>query len=91
MSITRGHIGCGIKQQSPRLIQQDDFSEDYAKTLWLWQQNFRARAQDVMNLGFDERFIRFWEYYLSYCEAGFRERSIGLSQLAFAASGNRSC
>ena len=74
-----------------RLIQQDDFSEDYAKTLWLWQQNFRARAQDVMNLGFDERFIRFWEYYLSYCEAGFRERSIGLSQLAFAASGNRSC
>ena len=49
------------------------------------------KEEEVRALGFDDRFIRFWKYYLSYCEAGFRERSIGLSQLAFAAPENRSC
>ena len=74
-----------------RLVAQDDFAEDYAITLAKWLENFCAKEEEIRALGFDDRFIRFWKYYLSYCEAGFRERSIGLSQLAFAAPENRSC
>ncbi len=74
-----------------RLVAQDDFAEDYAITLSKWLDNFCAKESQIRTLGFDDRFLRFWKYYLSYCEAGFRERSIGLSQLAFAAPGNRSC
>ena len=68
-----------------RLVAQDDFAEDYAITLNKWLENFCAKEEEIRTLGFDDRFLRFWKYYLSYCEAGFRERSIGLSQLAFAA------
>ena len=39
--------------------------------------------------GFDERFIRMWEFYLAYCEGGFRERSIGVAQLLLARPGYR--
>jgi cyclopropane-fatty-acyl-phospholipid synthase len=39
--------------------------------------------------GFDERFIRLWEFYLAYCEGGFRERSIGVAQLLLTKPGNR--
>ena len=74
-----------------RLVAQDDFAEDYAITLAKWLENFCAQEAEIRALGFDDRFLRFWKYYLSYCEAGFRERSIGLSQLAFAAPENRSC
>ena len=74
-----------------RMVGQSDFAEDYAQTLWHWQENFIRNEADIRKLGFDDRFLRFWKYYLSYCEAGFRERSIGLSQLAFAAPGNRTC
>ena len=74
-----------------RLVAQDDFAEDYAVTLAKWLENFCAKEEEIRMLGFDDRFLRFWKYYLSYCEAGFRERSIGLSQLAFAAPENRSC
>ena len=74
-----------------RLVAQDDFAEDYAITLAKWLENFCAKEEEIRTLGFDDRFLRFWKYYLSYCEAGFRERSIGLSQLAFAAPENRSC
>ena len=74
-----------------RLVAQDDFAEDYAITLAKWLEDFCAKEEEIRALGFDDRFLRFWKYYLSYCEAGFRERSIGLSQLAFAAPENRSC
>ena len=74
-----------------RLVSQNDFAEDYAITLAKWLKNFISQEDKIRNLGFDDRFVRFWKYYLSYCEAGFRERSIGLSQLAFAAPANRSC
>ena len=74
-----------------RLVSQADFAEDYAITLAKWFKNFCAKEDEIRALGFDNRFLRFWKYYLAYCEAGFRERSIGLSQLAFAAPENRSC
>lgn len=58
----------------------EDFAEHYARTLAAWQANFNARMNDIRRLGFDDRFARLWNYYLSYCEAGFREGRIGVSQ-----------
>jgi cyclopropane-fatty-acyl-phospholipid synthase len=51
------------------------FGIDYADTLAAWRHAFHARLADVRSQGFDERFIRTWEFYLCYCEAAFRERN----------------
>lgn len=51
-----------------------DIGPDYARTLQLWRERFLANAADVRALGFDDRFVRTWEYYLALCEAGFRAR-----------------
>ncbi len=58
-----------------------DFGLDYAETLKLWRQRFRAAWPDIQPLGFDERFRRMWEYYLAYCEAGFRAGQIDVTQV----------
>jgi cyclopropane-fatty-acyl-phospholipid synthase len=46
-----------------------------------------AKLQQVRAQGYDESFIRLWEYYLAYCEGGFRERSIGVAHLLLAKPG----
>jgi cyclopropane-fatty-acyl-phospholipid synthase len=65
------------------LIQLEDFGSSYARTLREWRRRFLARLPEVRGLGFDDRFIRMWEYYLAYCEGGFLERSIGVAHLVF--------
>ena len=67
-----------------RLLEAVDFAEDYARTLAAWRERFHAAADQILQLGFDERFMRLWDYYLCYCAAGFYERQIGLAQLHFA-------
>ena len=59
------------------------FGLDYAVTLAHWRDRFRLAWPDMGGLGFDERFRRLWEYYLSYCEAGFRSGSIDVRQLVY--------
>ena len=59
----------------------EDFAMHYASTLAHWRRNFWESIETVKSLGFDERFIRTWNYYLCYCEAGFRENQIGVSQM----------
>jgi cyclopropane-fatty-acyl-phospholipid synthase len=54
---------------------------DYARTLALWHQRFLEHEDDVGALGYDERFIRMWRYYLAYCEAGFRDERINVMQV----------
>lgn len=66
------------------LVAQEDFGDSYARTLHAWRERFMARLAEVRAQGFDERFIRMWEFYLAYCEGGFRERSIGVSHLLLA-------
>lgn len=56
----------------------DDFGRDYARTLRLWRESFHAKLDQVRALGFDERFIRKWRYYLCYCEAAFALRHISV-------------
>jgi cyclopropane-fatty-acyl-phospholipid synthase len=53
----------------------------YAETLRQWRERFHARADEVRSLGYDERFLRTWDFYLAYCEAGFRTGSLHDVQL----------
>lgn len=71
------------------LVAQEDFGDSYARTLHAWRTRFMAHLPEVRAQGFDERFIRMWEFYLAYCEGGFRERSIGVSHLLLARPGWR--
>jgi cyclopropane-fatty-acyl-phospholipid synthase len=59
------------------------FGLDYAETLVRWRQGFEAALPQVKALGYDERFIRLWRFYLAYCEAGFRAGSVDVHQFHF--------
>ncbi|NLH80307.1 MAG: class I SAM-dependent methyltransferase, partial [Phyllobacteriaceae bacterium] len=59
-----------------RLEAAEHFGLSYAETLAEWRRRFHARWEEIAPLGFDERFRRLWDYYLAYCEAGFREGAI---------------
>ncbi|MBN7799064.1 SAM-dependent methyltransferase [Parahaliea mediterranea] len=72
-----------------QLVHLRDITDDYARTLACWRERFTAQLDAVKRMGFDQRFIRMWEFYLCYCEGGFRERIIGTVQLAMAKPGYR--
>ena len=57
----------------------ETFGHSYAHTLAAWQQRFQAAWPDIQKLGFDLRFKRMWEYYLAYCEVGFRRGAIDVA------------
>ncbi len=59
----------------------EDIGPHYATTLRMWRDGFLSRLGDVRAMGFDERFIRMWEYYLAYCEGTFRARRASAVQL----------
>jgi len=54
-----------------RVVERFAFGLDYAETLRRWRHAFLAREDEVRAQGFDERFVRLWEFYLAYCEAAF--------------------
>lgn len=64
-----------------RTVHLEDIGPHYAETLARWRSNFFARLDGVRAQGFDERFVRMWDFYLCYCEAGFRERHLGTVQM----------
>jgi cyclopropane-fatty-acyl-phospholipid synthase len=72
-----------------RLFDLDDIGPHYATTLAHWRRNFRANLPRIRALGYDETFIRMWEYYLCYCEGGFIERVLGDVQMLLVKPGNR--
>jgi len=61
----------------------EDFNQSYAKTLSIWREQFNRKWPYIKDLGYDERFRRIWNYYLSYCEAGFCEETIHISIFKF--------
>lgn len=68
----------------------EDLSPHYARTLQRWRERFLSRLDEVRALGgYDTRFIRLWDYYLAYCEAGFSERLTGVVQVLLAKSSCR--
>ena len=77
---SRERFAALAEQHGLRVVDRLDFARDYAETLRRWSQRFEARLDAVRALGFDEPFIRIWRLYLAYCEAGFDEGRIGVSQ-----------
>lgn len=71
------------------LYSAENFGTHYARTLREWRTRFFARIDDVRALGFDDRFIRMWEFYLASCEAAFLERHCGLYQALLVKNGSR--
>jgi cyclopropane-fatty-acyl-phospholipid synthase len=68
----------------------EDLGRDYARTLAEWRKSFHARLDRVRGLGFDDRFIRKWDYYLCYCEAAFALRNISVVQTVHTRPNNLS-
>jgi len=66
------------------VVSEQAFGPDYARTLATWRERFHARLDAVRALGFDERFVRIWEFYLAYCEAAFARRSTDVVQFTLA-------
>jgi len=67
-----------------QLIGLQEIGEDYAKTLAIWRERFVRRIDSVKAMGFDDLFIRMWDYYFCYCQDGFEERVIATSQILLA-------
>lgn len=77
------------RHTSLNLVGLEEIGQHYARTLREWRHRFEANLETVRRLGYDERFIRMWRYYLCYCEGSFLERTIGTSQLLLAKPGAR--
>ncbi|MFY0992144.1 class I SAM-dependent methyltransferase [Halomonas sp. C05BenzN] len=69
---------------SLNVLALDEIGLHYARTLREWRHRFEANLDTVRKLGYEERFIRMWRYYLCYCEGGFLERTIGTCHLLLA-------
>lgn len=63
-----------------RIVDERAFGVDYADTLRLWRLRFMEAREQVLALGFDETFLRMWEFYLAYSEAGFRSGHLNVRQ-----------
>jgi len=63
-----------------KVVDELAFGPDYAETLRRWRRQFLAERRAILQLGFDERFMRLWEFYLAYCEAAFDEANIDVVQ-----------
>jgi len=70
------------------LVDLKDIGTDYATTLKLWYDRFNANLPTVRDLGFDDRFIRKWNYYLCYCEGAFAMRNINVMHLTYTRPNN---
>lgn len=70
------------------LVDLKDMGLDYARTLHLWFIAFNKNLDKVKALGFDETFIRKWNYYLNYCEAAFAMRNINVMQMVYSRPNN---
>ena len=66
-----------------RMTALEDITGHYATTMRKWREKFYLNVEQIKQLGYDNRFLRMWEYYLCYCEGGFEEKSIGCVQAEF--------
>jgi len=73
-----------VDKNNLNLLKINSYSDDYAKTLSIWRENFFNKWHNITPLGFDTSFKRMWEFYLSYCEAGFKAKNIDLIQFSMS-------
>ncbi|KZX58754.1 cyclopropane-fatty-acyl-phospholipid synthase [Halioglobus sp. HI00S01] len=86
IEVISGHLARGTDLQ---IVNLRDITLDYARTLADWRERFLAAREEVAAQGFDRTFERMWEFYLCYCEGGFRERIISTVQITMAKPGYR--
>jgi cyclopropane-fatty-acyl-phospholipid synthase len=80
-----GTISGSVRRMTDlRIVHLQDFAAHYATTLRCWRQRFFENLAPIRALGYSDEFLRMWEFYLCYCEAGFRERTIGVAQIVLA-------
>lgn len=72
-------------EQGLSYLRERVFAQDYARTLAEWRQRFWSSWERIVPLGFDKRFRKLWEFYLHYCEAGFRTEYIDVRQVVYKA------
>ena len=82
-------VGAMSSQSDLKPVHMEDIGPHYATTLRCWRERFNERFEDVRTLGYPERVLRMWQYYLCYCEAGFEERYLGDVQMLLHKSGCR--
>lgn len=70
-------------EQGLSILRERVFPQDYARTLADWRERFWASWERIVPLGFDDRFRKLWEFYLHYCEAGFRAEYIDVRQVVY--------
>ncbi len=70
-------LSAATQASDMKMVHLEDIGPSYAHTLKAWRDRFNDSLEQVKSLGFDQRFVRMWNYYLAYCEGGFIERSIG--------------
>jgi cyclopropane-fatty-acyl-phospholipid synthase len=75
---------CVARATDMRVLDLEDITENYPKTLRHWRENFLAASDEAERLGYDRRFQRLWELYFAWCEGGFIERRIGDVQALMA-------
>jgi cyclopropane-fatty-acyl-phospholipid synthase len=80
-------IGRQAERAGLRLCSMETFGSSYARTLAEWRKRFHAAWPDIERMGFDARFRRMWDYYLAYCEGGFRAGTIDVGLYVLARSG----
>ncbi|MET0660014.1 MAG: cyclopropane-fatty-acyl-phospholipid synthase family protein [Steroidobacteraceae bacterium] len=85
-----GALSASIARASDlRIFHLQDIGLDYARTLREWRRNLFDNLPQIRALGYDDAFIRMWEFYFCYCEGGFVERAIGDVQMLLVKPGNR--
>ncbi|MBK1618340.1 hypothetical protein CKO42_07785 [Lamprobacter modestohalophilus] len=85
---TVGRFDAAAQAAGLEITERSFYGKDYARTLRAWHRRFLKRETEVRALGYDERFIRMWRYYLSYCEAGFLDDRIDVMQVALRHRGS---
>lgn len=81
LASTRGILDSLARATKLSLFHAEDMGTHYARTLAAWRDRFFNSIAEVRALGFDDRFIRMWDYYLAFCEGAFHERHISDIQL----------
>ena len=80
--LSNQELNTQFTEQTDMVVKQlHDYGFDYAHTLRDWRAAFMAQREEIKVLGYDEAFIRLWEFYFCYCEGGFLERTIGVVQV----------
>ena len=79
---SKGIINKYVSENGLTIKSYDSYADHYSNTLALWRNEFNKKWDLIKHQGFDSTFKRMWEFYLSYCEAGFKSKNIDLIQFS---------